>query len=102
MIRPPPSLPFFPTPPLSRPLPEHVAQGARVGAALVVELALLGDVVEVQRIGVSLIVVRHGATHADQADTDPLKDRKSTRLNSSHSQNSYSVFCLEKKKNKIS
>src|SRR2546430_17676970 len=25
-------------------------------------------------------------------------DRKSTRLNSSHSQNSYSVFCLEKKK----
>src|SRR2546430_11946648 len=27
-------------------------------------------------------------------------DRKSTRLNSSHSQNSYAVFCL-KKKNKI-
>src|SRR2546427_8192518 len=25
-------------------------------------------------------------------------DRKSTRLNSSHSQNSYSVFCLKKKK----
>src|SRR2546430_13656656 len=25
-------------------------------------------------------------------------DRKSTRLNSSHSQNSYAVFCLEKKK----
>src|SRR2546430_12515823 len=26
------------------------------------------------------------------------QDRKSTRLNSSHSQNSYAVFCLEKKK----
>src|SRR2546430_12829154 len=26
-------------------------------------------------------------------------DRKSTRLNSSHSQNSYAVFCLKKKKN---
>src|SRR2546430_10134511 len=25
-------------------------------------------------------------------------DRKSTRLNSSHSQNSYAVFCLKKKK----
>src|SRR6516165_5759425 len=25
-------------------------------------------------------------------------DRKSTRLNSSHSQNSYAVFCLQKKK----
>src|SRR2546427_5702997 len=31
-------------------------------------------------------------------DTDPDKDRKSTRLNSSHSQISYAVFCLKKKK----
>src|SRR2546430_10762555 len=29
-----------------------------------------------------------------------LRDRKSTRLNSSHSQISYAVFCLKKKKNK--
>src|SRR2546430_5444147 len=28
----------------------------------------------------------------------PKKDRKSTRLNSSHSQISYAVFCLKKKK----
>src|SRR2546430_14889058 len=28
----------------------------------------------------------------------PLRDRKSTRLNSSHSQISYAVFCLKKKK----
>src|SRR2546430_12892073 len=28
----------------------------------------------------------------------PLVDRKSTRLNSSHSQISYAVFCLKKKK----
>src|SRR2546430_13739745 len=28
-------------------------------------------------------------------------DRKSTRLNSSHSQISYAVFCLKKKKHKI-
>src|SRR2546430_2192391 len=31
----------------------------------------------------------------------PLPDRKSTRLNSSHSQISYAVFCLKKKKNTI-
>src|SRR5688572_32553599 len=32
---------------------------------------------------------------------DPeAEDRKSTRLNSSHSQISYAVFCLKKKKNK--
>src|SRR2546427_8619543 len=28
----------------------------------------------------------------------PARDRKSTRLNSSHSQISYAVFCLKKKK----
>src|SRR2546430_7751088 len=28
----------------------------------------------------------------------PISDRKSTRLNSSHSQISYAVFCLKKKK----
>src|SRR2546430_10035371 len=31
--------------------------------------------------------------------TSDRKDRKSTRLNSSHSQISYAVFCLKKKKN---
>src|SRR5256886_6417390 len=28
---------------------------------------------------------------------EAVQDRKSTRLNSSHSQNSYAVFCLKKK-----
>src|SRR2546430_10052522 len=31
---------------------------------------------------------------------DSTRDRKSTRLNSSHSQISYAVFCLKKKKKK--
>src|SRR2546430_17430974 len=31
-------------------------------------------------------------------DFVPMRDRKSTRLNSSHSQISYAVFCLKKKK----
>src|SRR2546427_9163386 len=31
----------------------------------------------------------------------PVSDRKSTRLNSSHSQISYAVFCLKKKKQKL-
>src|SRR2546430_9149826 len=35
------------------------------------------------------------------SEMEPLavQDRKSTRLNSSHSQISYAVFCLKKKKN---
>src|SRR5688572_31055795 len=39
------------------------------------------------------------AEHA--VDEGPAQDRKSTRLNSSHSQISYAVFCLKKKKKKI-
>src|SRR2546427_5195300 len=35
---------------------------------------------------------------ARDPDEDPAQDRKSTRLNSSHSQISYAVFCLKKKK----
>src|SRR2546430_12109907 len=31
----------------------------------------------------------------------PAQDRKSTRLNSSHSQISYAVFCLKKKNNNL-
>src|SRR2546427_12082563 len=36
--------------------------------------------------------------HAQKVEL--IRDRKSTRLNSSHSQISYAVFCLKKKKNK--
>src|SRR6266478_912686 len=37
---------------------------------------------------------------ASEGRCGPERDRKSTRLNSSHSQISYAVFCLKKKKNK--
>src|SRR2546427_5716275 len=44
---------------------------------------------------------REGARAARQsAEARRLQDRKSTRLNSSHSQISYAVFCLKKKKKK--
>src|SRR5256886_11084372 len=38
------------------------------------------------------------ARHAPHAHWSTMADRKSTRLNSSHSQISYAVFCLKKKK----
>src|SRR2546427_3894610 len=44
--------------------------------------------------GVLLAVHRQGRS----ADRAGERDRKSTRLNSSHSQISYAVFCLKKKK----
>src|SRR2546430_10072918 len=46
------------------------------------------------------IAWRDLAGWADLCET--LADRKSTRLNSSHSQISYAVFCLKKKKNCLS
>src|SRR2546430_5852168 len=51
-----------------------------------------------------LVAVVHQRLHAHgrrrRNDDGPVGDRKSTRLNSSHSQISYAVFCLKKKTNK--
>src|SRR2546427_9544459 len=47
----------------------------------------------------ALDAVRDGVQAAlKEAGYEAGKDRKSTRLNSSHSQISYAVFCLKKKK----
>src|SRR3712207_7246859 len=43
---------------------------------------------------------QEGARHAGKGNRSPSADRKSTRLNSSHANISYAVFCLKKKKNK--
>src|SRR2546430_11095515 len=42
-------------------------------------------------------VERRGVGRFRGGDADAAADRKSTRLNSSHSQISYAVFCLKKK-----
>src|SRR5688572_31188848 len=42
-----------------------------------------------------------GALALGDVTDDRLGDRKSTRLNSSHSQISYAVFCLKKKSTRI-
>src|SRR5207249_5620764 len=50
-------------------------------------------------------VVHHGpaaeAASLEDEDSEVLRDRKSTRLNSSHVSISYAVFCLKKKKKNI-
>src|SRR2546427_10170197 len=45
----------------------------------------------------SIVCYLLGLSHIDPV-ANRLLDRKSTRLNSSHSQISYAVFCLKKKK----
>src|SRR3712207_9240537 len=64
-------------------------------SARAVELAVR-DLVAVERA----VVVLRRLRMAIGFRLDLLQDRKSTRLNSSHANISYAVFCLKKKKKK--
>src|SRR5688572_8012051 len=70
-------------------------------AALVAARAVGGPVrvVDTQTAGGAEALVVLAAAEAAHEGAS-LEDRKSTRLNSSHSQISYAVFCLKKKKKK--
>src|SRR3712207_7163240 len=54
-----------------------------------------GGLLHVERTAALLV---EGAEGQPLVDADVLEDRKSTRLNSSHANISYAVFCLKKKK----
>src|SRR3712207_7139105 len=47
---------------------------------------------------VGLVAVAELAERVDLVEACEVEDRKSTRLNSSHANISYAVFCLKKKK----
>src|SRR2546427_8738825 len=97
MIRRPPRSTLFPYTTLFRSRVDDVINvaGHRIGT-FEVESALVDNpaVAEAAVIGVT-----HDIKGQAIAAFVTL-DRKSTRLNSSHSQISYAVFCLKKKKNK--
>src|SRR2546427_2799594 len=85
MIRRPPRSTLFPYTTLFRSRVTVTEQGAKV-------------------VREQLLERRHQVVHATEHDSRHFdrrgdrRDRKSTRLNSSHSQISYAVFCLKKKK----
>src|SRR3712207_6888076 len=90
MIRPPPRSTLFPYPPLSRsvtdtsqiaPADPAAGGGPRTGSLSALRLP------ELQAVAAPLGI--SGTARVD---------RKSTRLNSSHANISYAVFCLKKKK----
>src|SRR5688572_11865758 len=57
----------------------------------------------IRQLGGSAVILETGSSQLGRGETiaDTARvDRKSTRLNSSHSQISYAVFCLKKKKKK--
>src|SRR5689334_24198420 len=97
MIRRPPRSTLFPYTTLFRSRGAAYAhRHGRLLRRLGVRAALFVDR-EVARDDVEELVRRLG--DVDAARVDPALDRKSTRLNSSHSSISYAVFCLKKKKN---
>src|SRR2546430_12606809 len=63
---------------------------------------LTSDAVPIRPERICAELTRHAPEDAivvvDTGHAGILRDRKSTRLNSSHSQISYAVFCLKKKK----
>src|SRR2546430_10481471 len=88
MIRRPPRSTLFPYTTLFRSLALNERRVSRIKHGLV--LVCVGDA------GAST----YKKSRRGNADIDRAVDRKSTRLNSSHSQISYAVFCLKKKKHR--
>src|SRR2546427_5241102 len=89
MIRRPPRSTLFPYTTLFRSDEARDVESFPSRAALERVLSLLAAAVYPRRLG-------HFRGYNAAASRE---DRKSTRLNSSHSQISYAVFCLKKKKN---
>src|SRR5256886_6309822 len=86
MIRRPPRSTLFPYTTLFR--------SAKAGVVLAQQFTQRGAAIVLQAIGPASGTLRIVAV------STAAEDRKSTRLNSSHSQISYAVFCLKKKKKK--
>src|SRR5256885_14049253 len=99
LIRRPPRSPFFPYPPLfqsfapaARLHPQAGLFGLAADDELLALLCLSHD------SGLRRAAAAAAATGPAAARTgEPERDRKSTRLNSSHLVISYAVFCLKKK-----
>src|SRR3712207_7046222 len=84
MIRRPPRSTLFPYTTLFR-------------SALTDTFRTLSDPVEIQARAAELVGRHLGVSRAYYQEFDHAADRKSTRLNSSHANISYAVFCLKKK-----
>src|SRR3712207_7247327 len=92
MIRRPPRSTLFPYTTLFRSVHEEPLRRAlRFG-----ELAVLQVGAHDARVVCAVPVARGRCRY--EREPEPHRDRKSTRLNSSHANISYAVFCLKKKK----
>src|SRR3712207_8313843 len=95
MIRLPPRSPLFPFTTLFRSVADRLRRPVISQAA---ELTLNDGRLRVKRQTEFGYDVIDAPLPAVIAVSDAIKDRKSTRLNSSHANISYAVFCLKKKR----
>src|SRR3712207_7405495 len=98
MIRRPPRSTLFPYTALFR------SQSDAAGGAAQVVTEVCGVQAQVPRAAALAVRARSSGLHASDVEHARKKersvvrtDRKSTRLNSSHANTSYAVFCLKKK-----
>src|SRR3712207_8128585 len=89
MIRQPPRSTLFPSTTLFR---SHIAEHGVFGPEIVAPLRNAMRLVDGKQVD-----PRAGEPFGGARVRQPLRDRKSTRLNSSHANISYAVFCLKKK-----
>src|SRR5256886_7201478 len=89
MIRRPPRSTLFPYTTLFRSTTKYWTSGGLAGMCPTVARS---DRSQSVRVPLRVLIA--------EDSEDDAQDRKSTRLNSSHSQISYAVFCLKKKKKK--
>src|SRR3712207_8610335 len=95
MIRRPPRSTLFPYTTLFRSDPHRLGGIAVEGLKVVLVSLATEPAVEVD------VVDQPGRRPEDAVPLPAVQDRKSTRLNSSHANISYAVFCLKKKRSSI-
>src|SRR5205814_8830328 len=102
IVRRPPRSPLFPYTTLFR---STLAAGGPAHSVTSADSIAIGDASGGDGGSVKILVIPtaisgdSGDAMAQSSATNTGKDRKSTRLNSSHLGISYAVFCLKKKKN---
>src|SRR2546430_8674123 len=100
MIRRPPRSTLFPYTTLFRSWPAVAEEAIIARDALLAEhVGARLHICHVSTAG-SVEILRWAKQRGIRITAEVTPDRKSTRLNSSHSQISYAVFCLKKKKDK--
>src|SRR5438445_5334824 len=99
MLPRPPRSTLFPYTTLFRSMYKRVAELGWLGVAIPTEFGGSGG--GLVDLCLFLEEISRGQVPIGGFSVSAIRDRKSTRLNSSHANISYAVFCLKKKKNNV-